>query len=155
MLRAAFVQKIKPLLAGVLLLASMASPVLVHARQSTSADAIAVIAVAELPAQGRQTLQLIRDGGPFPYEQGWHSVRESGAPAARQTAGLLPGIHRENAGSRDIEERDASCVAVSRAHRMPVTTPVIITPASGGLSTDGVEFLICPAPRVATSFIDY
>jgi ribonuclease T1 len=69
MLRAAFVQKIKPLLAGVLLLASMASPVLVHARQSTSADAIAVIAVADLPAQGRQTLQLIRDGGPFPYSK--------------------------------------------------------------------------------------
>ena len=66
MLRAAFVHKYKLLLAGGLLLGSLASPVLVHARQSTSADAVAVIAVAELPAQGRQTLQLIRDGGPFP-----------------------------------------------------------------------------------------
>ena len=69
MLRAAFVHKYKLLLAGGLLLGSLASPVLVHARQSTSADAVAVIAVAELPAQGRQTLQLIRDGGPFPYEK--------------------------------------------------------------------------------------
>lgn len=27
------------------------------------------MAVAELPSQGRQTLQLIREGGPFPYDK--------------------------------------------------------------------------------------
>ena len=69
MLRAAFLKKNKPLLAGVLLLASLASPILVHARQSAPADTPAAIAVAELPAQGRHTLQLIRDGGPFPYSK--------------------------------------------------------------------------------------
>ena len=110
MLRAAFVHKYKLLLAGGLLLGSLASPVLVHARQSTSADAVAVIAVAELPAQGRQTLQLIRDGGPFPYEKD----------------GTVFG-NRER-------------LAVNRAHRMPVITPATITPVSGGLSNEGVEF---------------
>ena len=97
MLRAAFVHKYKLLLAGGLLLGSLASPVLVHARQSTSADAAAVIAVAELPAQGRQTLQLIRDGGPFPYEKDGtvFGNRERLLPAKQR---LLPGIHGENGG---------------------------------------------------------
>ena len=69
MLRAAFVGKSKSLLAGVLLLASLASPVLVHARKPVPADSLATMAVAELPPQGRQTLQLIRQGGPFPYSK--------------------------------------------------------------------------------------
>jgi ribonuclease T1 len=33
------------------------------------ADSLATMAVAELPPQGRQTLQLIREGGPFPYSK--------------------------------------------------------------------------------------
>jgi ribonuclease T1 len=69
MLRAAFVEKNKSLLAGVLLVASLASPNMVRARQPVSADSVATMAVAELPAQGRQTYQLIRDGGPFPYSK--------------------------------------------------------------------------------------
>jgi len=32
-------------------------------------DSLATMAVAELPPQGRQTLQLIREGGPFPYSK--------------------------------------------------------------------------------------
>jgi len=69
MLRAAFVEKNKSLLAGVLLVASLASPNMVHARQPVSADSVATMAVSELPPQGRQTYQLIRDGGPFPYSK--------------------------------------------------------------------------------------
>jgi ribonuclease T1 len=69
MLRAAWVGRIKSLLAGVLLLASLASPNLVHARKPAPADSVATMAVAELPLQGRQTLQLIREGGPFPYSK--------------------------------------------------------------------------------------
>ena len=69
MLRAAFVHKYKLLLAGGLLLGSLASPVLVHARQSTSADALAQVTVAELPLQGRQTYRLIQQGGPFQYDK--------------------------------------------------------------------------------------
>ena len=32
-------------------------------------DAIAVISVAQLPPQARETLQLIKRGGPFPYRR--------------------------------------------------------------------------------------
>ena len=69
MLRAAWVGRSKSLLAGVLLLASLASPNMVHARKPVPTDSLATMAVAELPPQGRQTLQLIREGGPFPYSK--------------------------------------------------------------------------------------
>jgi len=69
MLRAAFVGRTKSLLAGVLLLASLASPNLGHARKPPPADGLATMVVADLPSQGRQTLQLIREGGPFPYDK--------------------------------------------------------------------------------------
>lgn len=69
MSRAAWVGRSKSLLASVLVLASLASPSLVQARKSVPADSLATMAVAELPPQGRQTLQLIREGGPFPYSK--------------------------------------------------------------------------------------
>ena len=69
MLRAAFVDNKKPLLAGLLVWASLVCPVLVHGKQPAPVDALATVAVADLPPQGRQTLQLIHDGGPFPYSK--------------------------------------------------------------------------------------
>jgi ribonuclease T1 len=69
MSRAAWVGRSKSLLAGVLVLASLASPSLVQARKPVPEDSLATMAVAELPPQGRQTLQLIREGGPFPYSK--------------------------------------------------------------------------------------
>ena len=69
MLRAAVVRMRKPLLAGVLLLVSLASPILVQARQVVPVDTELAMAVADLPSQGRHTLQLIRDGGPFPFSK--------------------------------------------------------------------------------------
>jgi ribonuclease T1 len=69
MLRAAFVDYKKPLLAGLLVWVSLTCPVLVHSRQPAPVDALATVAAADLPPQGRQTLQLIHDGGPFPYSK--------------------------------------------------------------------------------------
>jgi ribonuclease T1 len=40
---------------------------LVHAR--ATAEALPEVAAAELPAEARRTLALIREGGPFPYER--------------------------------------------------------------------------------------
>lgn len=37
------------------------------ARESSRHDAILWVALAELPAEARQTLNLIKHGGPFPY----------------------------------------------------------------------------------------
>jgi ribonuclease T1 len=69
MLRAAFVDKKRSMLAGVLVLASLVSPILVQAKQPTPTETLTTVAVADLPSQGRQTLQLIQDGGPFPYSK--------------------------------------------------------------------------------------
>ncbi len=69
MLRAVFLQNKKTWLAGVLAVAGLACPVLVHSKQPPATDVLATVAAADLPAQGRQTLQLIYDGGPFPYEK--------------------------------------------------------------------------------------
>ncbi|MGE0800167.1 MAG: ribonuclease domain-containing protein [Lautropia sp.] len=57
--------------AAALLLASAAAPLAPGAGELAAREArelrAAVIAVDELPRQARQTLQLIRQGGPFPY----------------------------------------------------------------------------------------
>ena len=39
----------------------------VQAREPSPGSAIAAIALAELPAEARHTLELIRRGGPFPF----------------------------------------------------------------------------------------
>jgi ribonuclease T1 len=45
------------------------TPLAGHARQTPSAGSLSTIALAELPAQGRATYALIREGGPFPYDK--------------------------------------------------------------------------------------
>jgi ribonuclease T1 len=50
-------------------LASLSGPSLVHARTSGSVETQATVSVAELPRQGRETYQLILQGGPFPYDK--------------------------------------------------------------------------------------
>lgn len=59
---------LKLVLTGFLLvLASVTSSA--QAKGPAEADRTATIAIAELPAQGAQTYQLIAQGGPFPYEK--------------------------------------------------------------------------------------
>ena len=59
---------LKLVLTGFLLvLASVTSAA--QAKGPAEADRTATIAIAELPAQGAQTYQLIAQGGPFPYEK--------------------------------------------------------------------------------------
>ena len=43
--------------------------VLVQARPSTGAQTSPVVRVTDLPREGQETYQLIRKGGPFPYEK--------------------------------------------------------------------------------------
>lgn len=109
MLRAAFVDKKKFLLAGVLALASLACPNLVQAKQPVPVDTLATVAAADLPSQGRQTLQLIYDGGPFPYSKDGtvFGNRERLLPARQR------GYYREytvkTPGSRDRGARRIVC----------------------------------------------
>ena len=59
---------LKLVLTGFLLvLASVTSAA--QAKGLAEAERTATIAIAELPAQGAQTYQLIAQGGPFPYEK--------------------------------------------------------------------------------------
>lgn len=51
------------------LLAAAVCTVPVHARQTQGDHGLGTVAAAELPPQGRVTYQLIREGGPFPYDK--------------------------------------------------------------------------------------
>ena len=50
-------------------LAWLACTVLVHAGVATAGQTLPGMAVTELPREGQITYQLIRKGGPFPYEK--------------------------------------------------------------------------------------
>src|SRR4051812_31015162 len=73
-------------LTSLLLATALAGPP-AAARGERSADgAPATIALAELPRQGRATYELIRQGGPFPYDKDGSVFgnRERQLPAARR-----------------------------------------------------------------------
>jgi ribonuclease T1 len=59
----------KRFFALLLLVASVLCTPLGHARQATPQEVSAVIALSALPAQGRETYVLIKQGGPFPYDK--------------------------------------------------------------------------------------
>jgi ribonuclease T1 len=110
---------IKFALTSFLLTASLSGTALVQARQSSQdgpAESIsAVIFVADLPRQGRVTYELIRVGGPFPFEKDGmvFGNRERQLPAQRR------GFYREytvqTPGSRDRGARRIVCGGPARA----------------------------------------
>ena len=53
--------------ASLLLLCSPAAQARSHHHASSDAVAIQTVAAADLPPEARKTLQLIKQGGPFPY----------------------------------------------------------------------------------------
>lgn len=107
MLRTAAALASKSLLTCFLLTAAVTGPTLVHARETQ--PALASIAVAELPAQGRETYQLIRQGGPFPYDKDGSVFgnRERILPA--QTRGYYREYTVRTPGSRDRGARRIVC----------------------------------------------
>src|SRR5690606_18185577 len=94
------------------LLAAAAAGLPVHAKgpweRAAPAGAV-TIAVAELPRQGRETYELIRQGGPFPYQKDGmvFGNRERLLPAEKR------GYYREytvrTPGSRDRGARRIVC----------------------------------------------
>jgi ribonuclease T1 len=101
-----------------LLLAVAAAGPLVQARVSageTAEGRSAAIHVAELPTQGRETYELIRQGGPFPYgkDGAVFGNRERLLPAGKR------GYYREytvtTPGSRDRGARRIVCGGPARA----------------------------------------
>jgi len=107
-------------LTSFLLAAALTGAGLAQARQSpqngpVAQDRSAVIAVAELPRAGRETYELIRAGGPFPFEKDGmvFGNRERQLPADRR------GFYREytvtTPGSRDRGARRIVCGGPARA----------------------------------------
>ena len=102
---------VKFALTSCLLAAAMAA-VPAHAknqREAAATGASATIALAELPRQGRETYELIRQGGPFPYDKDGtvFGNRERLLPAEKR------GFYREytvrTPGSRDRGARRIVC----------------------------------------------
>jgi ribonuclease T1 len=109
--------RIKFALTSVILAAAISVP-LVQAREQANRPADsrpAVIHVAELPTQGRETYELIFQGGPFPYDKDGvvFGNRERLLPAAKR------GFYREYTvpmpGSRDRGARRIVCGGPERA----------------------------------------
>ena len=108
---------VKFALTSFLLAAAITSP-LAQARSLTDRPAeskSAVVSVAELPRQGRETYELIRQGGPFPYDKDGSVFgnRERLLPSERR------GFYREytvaTPGSRDRGARRIVCGGPQRA----------------------------------------
>jgi ribonuclease T1 len=104
-------------LTSILLAAAISGP-LAQARSLTDRQAEsppAVIHVAELPRPGRETYELIRQGGPFPYDKDGEVFgnRERALPAEKR------GFYREytvtTPGSRDRGARRIVCGGPARA----------------------------------------
>lgn len=82
---------------------------LVHAKGPLPQDSLAIISQSELPPQGRETYDRIRQGGPFPYDKDGvvFGNRERILPAEKR------GYYREytvkTPGSRDRGARRIVC----------------------------------------------
>lgn len=85
------------------------APVSASARKSAETAALHSISLAELPPQGRATYQLIRDGGPFPYDKDGSVFgnRERQLPA--HTRGYYREYTVRTPGSRDRGARRIVC----------------------------------------------
>ena len=105
------VAALKFALTSFLLAASLTGTGLVHARQpnGSAESSSAVIPVVELPKAGKVTYELIRAGGPFPFDKDGmvFGNRERQLPAERR------GFYREytvtTPGSRDRGARRIVC----------------------------------------------
>jgi ribonuclease T1 len=110
---------IKFALTSVFLIAAVTGPSLAEARSSADlpgAGQAATLAVADLPRQGRETYERIRQGGPFPYEKDGtvFGNRERQLPAGQR--GYYREYTVETPGSRDRGARRIVCGG-------PVRTP--------------------------------
>lgn len=96
--------------AGVLAAVLAVLPPVVQARGSgTSAFDGPVVAVAELPPQGRKTYALIFDGGPFPYDKDGSVFGNRERILPRQKRGYYREYTVKTPGSRDRGARRIIC----------------------------------------------
>jgi ribonuclease T1 len=100
-------------LTSFLFAAAFTGPAPVHAKgwleRPAESGAATTIAVSELPRQGRETFELIRQGGPFPYEKDGSVFfnRERLLPAEKR--GYWREYTVKTPGSRDRGARRIVC----------------------------------------------
>jgi ribonuclease T1 len=99
---------LKSVLTSLLLAVALAGPP-AAARDERAPGAPATISLAELPRQGRETYELIRQGGPFPYDKDGSVFgnRERLLPAAKR--GYWREYTVKTPGSRDRGARRIVC----------------------------------------------
>jgi len=106
---------VKFALTSFLLAVAMTAPLAQARADRPTESSLAAVHVAELPTQGRETYELIRRGGPFPFgkDGAVFGNRERSLPAERR------GYYREytvaTPGSRDRGARRIVCGGPARA----------------------------------------
>lgn len=96
--------------ASLMLISMLAVPMLTHADARGAQQAIGTISKSELPKEGRETLALIRKGGPFPFPRKDGSTfgnRERILP--KQPRGFYSEYTVITPGSRDRGARRIVC----------------------------------------------
>ncbi len=87
----------------------MACTVLVQARTVTEVATSPTMLVADLPREGQATYQLIRQGGPFPYEKDGVVFGNRERQLPRQERGYYREYTVKTPGSRDRGARRIVC----------------------------------------------
>ena len=87
----------------------MVGTVLVQAKTATEASTSPTLLVADLPREGQTTYQLIRQGGPFPYEKDGVVFGNRERQLPRQDRGYYREYTVKTPGSRDRGARRIVC----------------------------------------------
>jgi len=87
----------------------MVCTVSVHARTTAEASTSPTLLVTDLPREGQETYQLIRKGGPFPYEKDGVVFGNRERQLPRQDRGYYREYTVKTPGSRDRGARRIVC----------------------------------------------
>ena len=100
----------RTLMIGVVSAGVVLTPAVVHARGSSSAGIpLDVVALADLPAQGRKTYALILAGGPFPHDKDGVVFGNRERILPKQKRGFYREYTVKTPGSRDRGARRIVC----------------------------------------------
>lgn len=97
------------LMVCLMLAAALSGTTVVHSREAPAIDGQTTISLAELPAQGRQTYQLILSGGPFPFEKDGVVFGNRERILPHQPRGFYREYTVRTPGSRDRGARRIVC----------------------------------------------
>ena len=102
----------------------------------TAVGGVATVHVAELPRQGRETYELIRQGGPFPYDKDGTVFGNRERLLPINTRGYYREYTVKTPGSRDRGARRIVCGGPLGSRTCPVITPLTTTPVFARLWSD-------------------